>query len=235
MEGSNRLSNLRASLQTSRQTLLPPIGALRNASPSYANPHGVVGSEATQKPKEEQSHHQRCSSESFLVEQPSWLDDLLNEPDTLVNKGHRRSASDSSAYVGPVAKIFNANEEYGLKSSVAESSWGFQNLVPHIDPWHASFDKMPGFSDKQHNRVSESSFNSLTSSRGHSPARDCITGQSSVSSSAPKESEGLSSTALKKLDQEDCVFQNPECATERSNGLQTKPFMSKAEAKRAKQ
>ncbi|KAL0793713.1 hypothetical protein Bca101_065090 [Brassica carinata] len=46
-------------------------------------------------------HHQRTSSESDLVEEPPlWLDDLLNEPESPVRKcGHRRSSSDSYAYL----------------------------------------------------------------------------------------------------------------------------------------
>ncbi|XP_062182562.1 uncharacterized protein At4g06598-like [Phragmites australis] len=46
-------------------------------------------------------HHQRTSSESFIEEQPSWLEDLLDEPETPVRQhgraGHRRSSSDSFA------------------------------------------------------------------------------------------------------------------------------------------
>ncbi|KZV33095.1 NAD(P)H-quinone oxidoreductase chain [Dorcoceras hygrometricum] len=48
--------------------------------------------------------HQRCSSESFLEEQPSWLDDLLNDSEIFIHKGHRRSASDSYAYIGDAAE-----------------------------------------------------------------------------------------------------------------------------------
>ncbi|XP_012855003.1 PREDICTED: uncharacterized protein At4g06598 isoform X2 [Erythranthe guttata] len=52
------------------------------------------------------NYHQRCSSESFLIEeQPSWLDDLLNEPETPLHRGHRRAASDSYAYFGEADKF----------------------------------------------------------------------------------------------------------------------------------
>ncbi|KAL8485921.1 hypothetical protein ACS0TY_027997 [Phlomoides rotata] len=54
------------------------------------------------------SHHQRCSSEGFPIEeQPSWLDDLLNE-DTIFHRGHRRSVSDSYAYLGDESEFVNA-------------------------------------------------------------------------------------------------------------------------------
>ncbi|XP_057469960.1 uncharacterized protein At4g06598-like [Actinidia eriantha] len=226
MESSNGQPKSQTSQQACRQAhILPPIGSLRHASNSQ-----VVGTEAVQKPMEGMSLHQRCSSEGFLFEQPLWLDDLLNEPETVIHKGHRRSSSDSFAYLGSVAKLFSTNEENNQKDSIVEPSWGSQNLVHHVDPWHASFDKMPNSSDKQPNRVSESPI-----SNGHSLARDGTIPQTSIPLSAPTESEGLSSAATEKIDQEDSGFQIQEGSTERINSPQTKPSLTKAEAKRAKQ
>lgn len=59
------------------------------------------------------SYHQRCSSESFLPEeQPSWLDELLNDSDTAIfHRGHhRRSASDTYAYLGDVTDTLATSE-----------------------------------------------------------------------------------------------------------------------------
>lgn len=75
------------------------------------------------------NHHQRCSSESFLLEeQPSWLDDLLNDSDTVFHRGHRRSASDSYAYLG---------EAVGDESDFVNAYFGAsklsQNLIHHND------------------------------------------------------------------------------------------------------
>lgn len=71
------------------------------------------------------SHHQRCSSESFLIEeQPSWLDDLLNDSDSVFHRGHRRSASDSYAYLGDESQFVNA---YFGSSKLS------QNLIHHND------------------------------------------------------------------------------------------------------
>lgn len=59
-------------------------------------------------------YHQRCSSESFLPEeQPSWLDELLNDSDTAIfrRSHHRRSASDTYAYLGDVAEKLATHEE----------------------------------------------------------------------------------------------------------------------------
>lgn len=72
------------------------------------------------------SLRQRCSSDSFLFEeQPSWLDDLLNdtETDVIPRGGHRRSTSDSYAYIGgasTAADAFALEEE--TKYSNQESS-----------------------------------------------------------------------------------------------------------------
>ncbi|GFY85281.1 hypothetical protein Acr_04g0000190 [Actinidia rufa] len=228
MESSNGQPNSPTSQHASRQAhILPPIGSLRHASNSQ-----VVETEAVQKPMEGMSLHQRCSSEGFLFEQPLWIDDLLNEPETIIHKGHRRSSSDSSAYLGSVTKLFSTNEENNQKDSIVEPSWGSQNLVHLMDPWQASFNKMTNSSDKQPNRVSESP---IANSNGHSPSRDGIIPQTSVPLSAPKESEGLSSAATKKLVQEDFGFLIQEGSTERINSPQTKPSLTKAEAKRAKQ
>ncbi|KAF7141298.1 hypothetical protein RHSIM_Rhsim06G0113800 [Rhododendron simsii] len=191
---------LRTSLNTSK--LLPQIDTLGNASLSYAKSH-VIGSEATPMVMEGKSLHQRCSSESFLLEQPSWLDDLLNEPETLVYRGHRRSSSDSSTYLGPVAKLFD---------SASGPCWGFQISVNDKDPWH----KMPTSSHKQHNNVSESSFNSVI----------CTTSLSS----APKESKWLSTSAFK-----DSGYESLGGSTQSTSGHQIKNSVSKAEAKRTKQ
>jgi hypothetical protein len=79
--------------------LLPPKSPFPTISQAYADyvSNPTIGSKPINKPREGNSHHQRTSSESHLIEeQPSWLDDLLNEPDTPVRRGgHRRSSSDS--------------------------------------------------------------------------------------------------------------------------------------------
>ncbi|CAL9231960.1 Basic-leucine zipper domain [Arabidopsis thaliana x Arabidopsis arenosa] len=99
-KGSQNLRNLGC---TGKQALLPPKSPF-TGGPTFCSdfpPSSVIGSKAVQKLGEGNVNHHRTSSESFLIEeQPSWLDDLLNEPETPVRKGgHRRSSSDSFAYV----------------------------------------------------------------------------------------------------------------------------------------
>ncbi|XP_010496490.1 PREDICTED: uncharacterized protein At4g06598-like [Camelina sativa] len=103
MASSKGSQNLRNLACTGKQALLPPKSPFTGGPTFCADfaPASVIGSKAVHKLGEGNINHHRTSSESFLIEeQPSWLDDLLNEPETPVRKGgHRRSSSDSFAYV----------------------------------------------------------------------------------------------------------------------------------------
>lgn len=98
MASSKGSQNLRNLAYPGKQALLPPKSPF-TGGPTFCS--DLIGSKAVQKLGEGNINHHRTSSESFLIEeQPSWLDDLLNEPETPVRKGgHRRSSSDSFAYV----------------------------------------------------------------------------------------------------------------------------------------
>lgn len=96
-----------ANAKLQKQALLPPRSPFPTAAaPSpyadrgpIARPQGAAAAHH----RHGHGHHQRTSSESFIEEQPpSWLDDLLNEPETPAARqhgraGHRRSSSDSFA------------------------------------------------------------------------------------------------------------------------------------------
>ena len=77
-----------------KQSFLPPKSPFPGSSHFSGDNHG---SRNALKSGEGNKHHQRTSSASFLIEeQPSWLEDLLDEPDTPAKRGlHRRSSSDS--------------------------------------------------------------------------------------------------------------------------------------------
>uniref|UniRef100_A0A5B6YWW2 BZIP domain-containing protein n=1 Tax=Davidia involucrata TaxID=16924 RepID=A0A5B6YWW2_DAVIN len=235
MESSNKLLDMTNFLNMSRQTLLPPLSPYPHVSPSYAD-CTPVGSQGISKLMEEQSHHHRCSSGGFLIEEsPSWLEDLLNESETQVLRGHRRSSSDSLAYLGTAAKTLDMSEEHKLKNFTAGPFWGSQNFVHHKDTWHASLQTKTNSSDKQHHRVNESSLKSVTCSGGLSSTRDGSPLQTPGSSCALLESDGMLSTAIGKCDQEETGSQKQEGSTERSECSQAKPSVSKTDAKRAKQ
>ena len=72
--------------------------------------------------------HQRCTSESFLIdEQPSWLDDLLNDSETVFHRGHRRSASDSCAYLG---------EAVGDESEFVNAYFGASTISQNLEHYN---------------------------------------------------------------------------------------------------
>lgn len=57
--------------------------------------------------------HPAASMQSVIEEeQPSWLDDLLSDTRTLFHRGHRRSASDSCAYLGAEAFVLDDESEF---------------------------------------------------------------------------------------------------------------------------
>lgn len=162
------------------------------------------------KPAEGSSHHHRCNSESFLIEeQPSWLDELLNEPPevtTVVPKGHRRSASDTFAYLGAAAERLNTWEESKNRNVNVGASWGSVNYASYKDLSAVSFDTKPNSSHEQ---------------KFNKPAQE-LNGAPSVSHEKHN---------LREINN----LKNQEGSSERSNNAQAKHSMSKADAKRAKQ
>ncbi|KAK6121365.1 hypothetical protein DH2020_044892 [Rehmannia glutinosa] len=89
MANSKESSSIRSVMYNGKNSLLPPKSPYPSISPSYTEyiPNSAIGPKALPKPRDGNSH-QRISSESFLIdEQPSWLDELLNEPETPVRRG----------------------------------------------------------------------------------------------------------------------------------------------------
>ncbi|GFY94714.1 Basic-leucine zipper (bZIP) transcription factor family protein [Actinidia rufa] len=122
MANTKGSSNIKNTIHNGKHSLLPPKSPFPSICPSYVDyiRSPAFGPKGIAKPRELNSHHQRTSSESFLMdEQPSWLDELLDEPDTPVRKGgHRRSSSDSFAYID-VANAstmdYASQDDYRLK------------------------------------------------------------------------------------------------------------------------
>lgn len=61
-----------------------------------------------------------------MEEQPLWLDDLLNDSETIPHMGHRRSASESYACLGEAAVALSLDDEPGFVNAYFGSS---QNLA----------------------------------------------------------------------------------------------------------
>ncbi|KAJ6301442.1 hypothetical protein OIU77_015693 [Salix suchowensis] len=177
-------------------------------------------------PVEEESHHQRASSDSFLAEQLSWLDELLDdEPDSPLYKGHRRSSSDSVAFLDTATKTFR-KEETKLKTSATAGgpAWEFHSINYHENSLKTSFhpDSTP---KKEKNKSRESPLISVIgSSSGVVPSTDSIT----LQVIAPQEPAGvgLRSKPIAKQNQED---------SEVSSIVNHNSSKSKTDSKRAKQ
>jgi hypothetical protein len=194
-------------------------------STDYISTCAIESSEGFLRPVEGESHHQRASSDSFLVEQLSWLDDLLDEPDLPLYKSHRRSSSDSVAFLDTASKTFR-KEETMLKTSAAAGgpTWEFHTINYHENSWKTSFHS-GSTPDKEKNKSRESPLISVTSSSsGVVPSTDSIT----LQDFAPREPAGvgLPSKPIVKQNQDD---------SEVSSNVNHNPSKSKTDSKRAKQ
>ncbi|CAF2075315.1 unnamed protein product [Brassica oleracea var. botrytis] len=142
MAGTKGSESVRSLMNPGKSALLPP---------KIPFPSGSMGSRHSHKVSVEKAH-QRTSSESHLVEEelPFWLDDLLNEPESPARKsGHRRSASDSYAYLD-VANAATTISDFSYRNPAASIQRGIQELDPSQD---ASFYADGSFL-KQRNRPS---------------------------------------------------------------------------------
>ncbi|KAM5574413.1 uncharacterized protein ABKV19_013730 [Rosa sericea] len=241
MANSKSSSNMRNLMYSGKHPLLPPKSPFPSVSPSYADYvfSPAIGSKTIQKPREGNAHHQRTSSESLLIEeQPSWLDDLLNEPDTPIRRGgHRRSSSDSFAYVDAinVSNIdYAAQDDYKYNNMFSAPSWGAQDFDRHTDLRHASL-----YSElnlvKQKNKAWESSVSAISNPRSLSSVKDNIVLHSSGSLSTPQEADGVVSTASEKQDQIESGPHDAKAPSEKKDNSNAKPYASETDAKRAKQ
>lgn len=118
-----------------KNSLLPPKSPFPSKPTSYVD--YIPSSKPLSKARDGNTKHQRTSSESCLIEeQPSWLDELLDEPDTPVQRGgHRRSSSDSFAYTdftnaGSMNYITRDGNQYNKITPV--SSWESQDFVLYM-------------------------------------------------------------------------------------------------------
>ncbi|KAK6945639.1 hypothetical protein RJ641_013183 [Dillenia turbinata] len=238
MANSKGSSNIRNLMYAGKQCFLPPKSPFTSISSPYADyvSNTGVGLKSTPKPREGNVHHQRTSSESLLMEeQPSWLDDLLNEPETPVRKGgHRRSSSDSFAYVDVINTSngdYIAQDEYKYKNVVSVPSWGSQEFDHFIDGRQASLYSEPHHSGKSKNRASDSSF-SVNYSTGLVSVRDDNVLHSLGSSPVRQEADGV--TTAEKQDQTESGTQDLNSSSEKKDSS-AKHSASETETKRAKQ
>lgn len=239
MANSKGSSNIRNSLFSGKHALLPPKSPFPSISSAYSDyiPTGVVGPKAVQKPREGSVHHQRTSSESFLMEeQPSWLDDLLNEPETPVRRGgHRRSSSDSFAYIDVVNASnldYAAQDEYRYKHLASVPSWGIQDIDYHKDARHSPFYTELN-SLKPKNRGWDNPINALPHPSNLPSARENVALQNS--GSLAQAVDGVPSTTSEKLETAEAGSHDSKSSSEKKDNSHAKPSASDTETKRAKQ
>ncbi|OUZ99399.1 Basic-leucine zipper domain [Macleaya cordata] len=241
MANSKGSSNFRNFMYAGQQSLLPPRIPFPSVSPSYLDygSSSAVISKGGPKPRQGLKHHQRTSSESFLIEeQPSWVEELLNEPETPVRRGHRRSSSDSFAYLD-AANASNMDiivqEDYKFKNIASLPRRGSGDFDHFKDVNHASFYPELNSFIRQQDRAWEPSMNSMAYSGGLPSAGDNIILPSSGFSCPPQEPAEISSTPAAKQDQEDFGPHDPKVSSERRDFSNTKPSASETDPKRAKQ
>ncbi|CAK7357071.1 unnamed protein product [Dovyalis caffra] len=171
----------------------------------------------------------------LLSRQPSWLDDLLNEPETTVRRGgHRRLSSDSFAYID-VANASNidyaAQDEYRYKNVMSIPSWGSQDFDYYKDVRQTSLHAELNMTKKK-NRAWDSSLNAPNYPRGLSCARKNAGLQSSRSSFARREADGVSES--EKQDPLDGPH-DPKISSTKKESSNSKCSASETDTKRAKQ
>ncbi|KAL9269454.1 hypothetical protein AKJ16_DCAP20730 [Drosera capensis] len=234
-EGS---ANVRNVIHAGKNCLLPPKSPFRTMSPPYADygPNSLIGSKAISKPKLGSAGHQRTSSESFLLEeQPSWLDELLNEPETPVRRGHRRSSSDSFAYLD-AANLSNieyvpvSQRDNKLNPMVQNSLWGNQNFDYYNDLQQGSY-----FSDLSSGRRSKNiAWEAPISSVNHLsnlPLRDNSILRNARSSAGQREADQV----LEKQDHDDSCLHDPRSSAEKKDSSIANSSSSEYDTRRAKQ
>ncbi|KAG4153100.1 hypothetical protein ERO13_D04G163200v2 [Gossypium hirsutum] len=215
-----------------KHALLPPKSPLPIASPVYTDyiPNNVIGSKVIQKSRVGSTYHQHTSSESHLIEeQPSWLDNLLNEPESPMYKGrHRCSSSDSFAFID-VSNApnldYGARDECRYKSMISSPSWTHQDFDHHnqkdarVNSFHANVNLV-----KQKNRAWDSP-----------SLRESTFIQGLGSSCTLEEPEAPPSTASEKKDSAESASPDAKGSSEKKDNSHTKSSSSDTDSKRAKQ
>lgn len=226
-------------MHNGKHSLLPPKSPFPSISPSYVDyvPRPAIGAKGLPKPRDVSSHHQRTSSESVLIEdQPSWLDELLSEPETPVGRGHRRSSSDSFAYVdgANAANLdYVAHDEYRSRNTSSLHSWKSQDLDYYKDAHNANAE--PNSFGKYKNRAWNSPSNVMAHPSGLLPAKDNFVPHHPVSSCASDEADRFLNNATEKLVLTESGLHDTKASLDRKDSSYAKTSAPETDTKRAKQ
>ena len=187
----------------------------------------VVESSRNPRPTWGQMPTQSTSSESPLIEElPSWFEELLDEPDTPGQRGHRRSTSDSFSYFSAEAMTTNTSDH----KQISSSAWPASGSSCRASTYTRSHS-----SDKYLNRAWASSLNCLSNTSDLPLTRDqpnrinvLVSGSAAPALDQP---DGVPPKAIRKQDCAESSSYNQEGSSERSDCSS----LSKSDAKRAKQ
>nr|XP_017232524.1 PREDICTED: uncharacterized protein At4g06598-like isoform X2 [Daucus carota subsp. sativus] len=239
MANSKGPSSFRSMMHNGKHSLLPPKSPFPSIPPVYVDhfPCPATGAKRMTKPRDVSSNHQRTSSESVLIEdQPSWLDELLSEPETPVARGHRRSSSDSFAYVDAInaANMDHvAHDEYRSRNMSSIHSWKSQDLNHHITSLHAEANSF----GKHNNRAWNSPSNVMAHAAhpsGLLSAKDNFVPRHSVPSGASDEADWFPNKAIEKLDSAESGLNDAKALSERKDSSYAKTSAPETDTKRAK-
>lgn len=226
MENSSGPSTVK-NMYVGKHYSLPPKSPFPRIASFYTDsiPNTTSGSKG-----DRNSLHQRTSSESLVMEeQPSWLDELLDEPETPVKRGHRRSSSDSFTYMEAAnANIEHAARvEYRLRNMNYPRSWGSKDA--HNTLFYVGQNKTM----RNKNRNWDSPPKVLACSNSTTASRDGFALQNSTSSDASQEVNRINSTTTENQDAvESCTL---DASTERNDFSNAKASASETDTKRSKQ
>ncbi|KAL8160759.1 hypothetical protein V2J09_002296 [Rumex salicifolius] len=233
-------SSIRNIIQTGKNSLLPPKIPFPGTAAPYSDysSNPLLASKVIPRSKDYNASHQRTSSESILMEeQPSWLDDLLNEPESPVQRRHRRSSSDSFAYMD-TAGVSNMDfasalrDESKYKNAASVQLWGSQNIDQYKDSQQRSLNVNPYAYGKPRNKTWEWPLTSAIH-RGALPSlRD--NSQNVVSPSDLQIADPVSQTTIEKIYTGEAGFPDAKSFPEKMDDAQAMSA-SENDTKRAKQ
>ncbi|PKA55975.1 Uncharacterized protein AXF42_Ash014647 [Apostasia shenzhenica] len=213
--------------------LLPPKSPLPCAAASTHREYVSFESNGAPKLREGHRHHHRTSSESFLIEeQPLWLDDLLNEPETPARRGaHRRSSSDSFAFLDGACEYSSSMDklvqgECRQRTISTIPSWGLQE-IEKLKDFQDNYSDANSFGRPQ-NRVWDSAFNMEKYPNSIPAAKDKCVHPGSF-----KEPPATLPCSLEK--QEDGSPTGSKGSSENKETFQVKNTPSETDTKRVKQ
>ncbi|WOL18778.1 hypothetical protein Cni_G27575 [Canna indica] len=219
-----------------RHSCPSPIGLIPTAttfcadysSPSFLGPRGEPND------REGFSLHQYAPPASLLVEEePSWLRDLLNEPETPLSRGaHRRSSSDSFAYLGRSSASRNVDNlvQDDKHQTVTGMAWGSQQLDFSKDIQQASYNIDVGSLGRIQSTGLEFSMKTYSSSSLSSAKDNFVLPGSSSAMKKPD----VSPSNVKDSQMQEEYRRDVAGSSDKIEGSQAKHSQSEMETNRAK-